>query len=95
MERNMKFKDIELPDELMPSEDMVQSAKEQDQFYEDMYEQLRKDQCNASASDVIGLLAKIRVEQVALLIGANLRDYDKEILMSIIERHIAGRVFRG
>ena len=95
MEKSMKFKDIELPDELMPSEDMVQSAKEQDQFYEDMYEQLRKDHCDASASDVIGLLAKIRVEQVALLIGANLRDYDKEILMSVIERHIAGRVFRG
>ena len=91
----MKFRDIELPDELMPSEDMVQSAKEQDEFYETMYEQLRKDDNDATASDVIGLLAKIRVEQVALLIGSNLRDYDKEILMSIIERHIAGRVFRG
>ena len=91
----MKFRDIELPDELMPSEDMVQSAKEQDEFYETMYEQLRKDNNDATASDVIGLLAKIRVEQVALLIGFNLRDYDKEILMSIIERHIAGRVFRG
>ena len=91
----MKFRDIVLPEELAPDEEMIISAKEQDELYETMYEQLRKDDKNATASDVIGLLAKIRAEQVALMIGSNLRDYDKEILMGVIERHIARRVFRG
>lgn len=91
----MKYRDLILPEELAPTDEMIVSAKEQDEFYETMYEQLRKDDKNATASDVIGLLAKIKVEQVTLMIGSNLRDYDKEVLMGVIERHIARRVFRG
>lgn len=91
----MKFRDIILPDELAPSEEMIKSAKEQDEFYKTMYEQLREDNKDAAATNIIGVLAKFRVEQVSLLIGSNLRDRDKEILMDVIAFHIARQVFRG
>ena len=91
----MEFRNIELPAELMPAEEMIELAEEQDEFYRKIYKQLRKDNSNATASDVIEILAKIRVEQISPMIGANLRDYDKEVLMSVIERHIARRVFVG
>ena len=89
----MKFRNIQLPDELMPDDEMLKAAKEQDNFYKVMYERLRKDNQDANAQDVIELLAKVSTERISVMIGSSLRDYDKNILMCLIERYIARVVF--
>lgn len=47
-------------------------------------------------SDVamIRTLTKCKTEQVACLIGEGLTDYDKKILSGVIERHIAGVLYK-
>ena len=91
----MKYRDIEIPEELLPDNSWIESAKSLDDNYVETYEALEGATQNASASDIIGLMAKVNTEKIALMIGADLRDYDKEILMGVIERYIAGKVFKG
>ena len=83
---------IEVPSELMPSDRMEEEAKKMDDDYKKLYSDLLESVESHSPSDVIGIIASIRAEQVSLLIGANLTKYDKKILYGLIERHIAGIV---
>ena len=93
MEKKMKYRDIKLPNEFMLNNEMLEAAKDQDIFYKTMYESIRKDNQDAKAQDIIALLAKISTEWVSVIIGNSLRDYDKNILMCLIERYIARIVF--
>ena len=93
--RNMEYKDFKLPDELMPEKELFETAAQIDRGYLEMYGALRKDNKGASPYDVVTLIARVATEHVALQIGANLRDYDKKCLMSVIRRHIIGIVSRG
>ena len=43
----------------------------------------------------IKTMVGFKTEQVACLIGDNLSDYDKKILAGVIERHIAGVIYKG
>ena len=91
----MKYRDIEIPEELLPGNSLVELAKSLDVGYVETYEALKEATQNTSASDIIGLMAKVNTEKIALMIGSDLSRYDKEMLMSIIERYIAGKVFKG
>ena len=86
---------IEVPKELMPSEEMVKMAEESDKKYETLYNTILKETEGATPTTSIALIAAVRSEQVALMIGAKLTDYDKKILRGIIERYVAGIVFMG
>ena len=91
----MKYEDLELPDDLLPDAEWVKEAEERDANYESVYDELMSGTNNATADMVIGLMAKFETEKVALLIGADLRPYDKQVLMGVIGRHIAEKVFKG
>ncbi len=91
----MEYKDIKLPEELMPEKEIFEAAKKMDHGYLELYNSLRKDNKDKSPYDVVTLIARVATEQVALNIGVNLREHDKNCLMNIIRRHIIGVVSRG
>lgn len=91
----MGYKDIKIPEELMPEKEVFDAATEMDQGYLELYNSLRKDNKEKSPYDIVTLIARVETEQVALRIGSNLREYDKNCLMNIIRRHIIGVVSRG
>ena len=82
---------IGIPDELMPSEAMRDAAKETDKFYQEIFNVLTTEgtEPKATATEAICIIAKVGAERVALAIGEGLNEYDKDLLQSIIERHIA------
>lgn len=71
-------------------------AKEVDLQYGETYDTIKalhpKDFSDAA---MIRTLTKFKTEQVACLIGQGLSDYDKKILAGVIERHIAGVLYKG
>ena len=78
------------------TEEYKEYAKEIDESYRETFEKIvgiRKEDFNATSC--IGTMTKFKTEQVACLIGDNISDYDKKILAGVIERHIAGVVFKG
>lgn len=86
---------IEVPEDLLPGDELKEEGKRLDETYKKLYDELLKVSNNYRPTDVIDLIASVRTGQIALLIGANLTDYDKKILHGIIERYVAGVVFRG
>ena len=46
-----------------------------------------------TASQAIYVIAKVNAERLALMIGVSLTDYDKDVLMGVIERQIVRKVF--
>jgi hypothetical protein len=93
----MKYRNIDIPDELTPEKEMVDMATKTDLSYIEQYDAIMRDNDgnkNMTACDAIALMSKVATEHIALCIGANLRDYDKDLLLSIIERHIAQVVFK-
>ena len=71
-------------------------AKEIDESYGEIYEIIKeKHPDNFSEAAMIRTLAKFKTEQVACLIGDGLTDYDKKILAGVVERHIAGVIYKG
>ena len=88
---------VDLPDELMPSEEMVAASKTINERYVDIYNALMSQDGiegdKMSASDAIAIIAQFTVEKVALMIGDGLYEHDKMILRNIIERHIANVVY--
>lgn len=81
------------------SDDFSECAKIVDNTYRDTYQKLQevasKDKKVFNANACIWAMVKFKTEQVASLIGDNLTDYDKDILSGVIERHIAGVVYKG
>lgn len=86
---------IEVPEELLPGEDLKNEGKKMDDAYRKLYEELLKVSDKYRPTDVIDLIASVRTGQIALLIGADLTDYDKQILHGLIERYVASKVFNG
>ena len=86
---------IEVPEDLLPGDELKEEGKRLDETYKKLYDELLKVSDSYRPTDVIDLIASVRTGQIALLIGANLTDYDKKILHGIIERYVAGVVFRG
>ena len=71
-------------------------SKEIDDSYCEIYEIIKeKHPENFSDVAMIKTLTKFKTEQVACLIGEGLTDYDKKILAGVIERHIAGVIYKG
>ena len=89
----MKYRNIILPDDLMPDEEHIENARRIEEEYVELYELLMKDCENATPSSVIYLMAKMNAEVLALMIGASLTDHDKDVLMGVIERQIVKKVF--
>ena len=71
-------------------------AKEIDKTYLETYDFIKSRHAD-DFSDVamIKTLTKFKTDQVACLIGSGLSDYDKRILAGVIERHIAGVLYKG
>lgn len=86
---------IEVPEELLPGEDLKNEGKKMDDAYRKLYEELLKVSDKYRPTDVIDLIASVRTGQIALLIGSDLTDYDKQILHGLIERYVASKVFNG
>ena len=84
---------IKLPEEMMPDEQLKENAKKIDEGYVEMFEQFCKLFSNFSRLEVIDLMSMIFVERLALLVGNNINDYDKNILRGVVERHITEIVF--
>lgn len=84
---------IEVPEELLPGEDLKEEAREMDETYKKLYDELLKVSDKYRPTDVIDLIASVRAGQIALMIGSKLTDYDKQVLHGLIERYVASRVF--
>lgn len=87
------IKKVELPDELMPDEQMRDNARKIDEAYNDMFVFLRGAEPDLKATEIISIMAQYFVERVALTIGEELNEYDKKILRGVLERHIVEVVF--
>ena len=87
------IKKVELPDGLMPDEHLYKNAKKIDNNYNDMFINLRKLAPDAKAVEIIAIMAQYFAERLALLVGDNINDYDKNILRGVLERHIISVVF--
>lgn len=73
-----------------------QWAKEVNETYKETYEGVKALHSEGfSEVAMIRTLTKFKTEQVACLIGEGLTDYDKRILEGVIERHIAGVIYKG
>ena len=83
---------IELPSEFKTDDRMRAESKKIDEACKTLYNELLESVESRSPSDVIGIIASVRTEQVAALIGENLTEHDKKVLYGLIERHIAGIV---
>lgn len=71
-------------------------AKEVDSQYCETYDTIKAlHPEDFSDVAIIKTLTKFKTEQVACLIGQDLSDYDKKILAGVIERHIAGVLYKG
>lgn len=90
----MEDSSMGIPDEIFRTDEMVENAIETDDAYAKIYNELSGRFDGAKAADVISLIAKVKAEHTALFIGNGLTEYDKRLLRSIIERHIAGIVFK-
>lgn len=88
-----RIRRIDLPDGLMPDEQLKENAAKIDDAYRDMYKNLRVMMDDANVTEVIVVMAQYFAERIALLVGENLNDYDKNVLRGVIERHIAEVVF--
>lgn len=67
-----------------------------DKTYIETYELIKKNHPDDfSEVAMVRTLTKFKTEQVACLIGQGLSDYDKKILAGVIERHIAGVLYKG
>lgn len=88
-----RIRRIDLPDGLMPDEQLKENAAKIDDAYRDMYKHLRVMMDDANVTEVIVVMAQYFAERIALLVGENLNDYDKNVLRGVIERHIAEVVF--
>lgn len=86
---------IEVPEELLPGEELQVEAKAIDESYKKLYDELLKMPGEYRPTDIIDLIASVRVGHVSLMIGAKLTDYDKKVLHGLIERYVAGIVFNG
>lgn len=90
----MKYRDIMLPEELLPDEEFIENAKEIEASYAEAYNALMNGGCEGiTASQAIYVIAKVNAERLALMIGVSLTDYDKDVLMGVIERQIVKKVF--
>lgn len=83
---------IEVPSEFKTDDRMIAESKRVDEACKALYSELLESVESHSPSDVIGIIASVRTEQVATLIGENLTEHDKKVLYGLIERHIAGIV---
>ena len=88
-----RIRRVELPDELMPDQQLYDNAPKIDQAYKDMFAELRVVQPDANATELIALMAQYFVERLALMVGEHINEYDKSILRGVLERHIAEVVF--
>lgn len=89
-----RIRKIDLPDGLMPEEVLYENAKKIDDAYREMYKHLSVVMAGeATTTEIIVLMAQFFTERLALLVGENLTDYDKNILRGVLERHIAEIVF--
>lgn len=86
---------IEVPEELMPSEELKVEAKVIDESYKKLYDELLKMPGEYRPTDIIDLIASVKTGHISLMIGARLTDYDKKTLHGLIERYVAGIVFNG
>lgn len=86
---------IEVPEELLPSDELRVEAEAIDESYKKLYEELLKMPGEYRPTDIIDLIASVRTGHISLMIGAKLTDYDKKILHGLIERYVAGIVFNG
>lgn len=84
---------VDLPDELLPTDEEKEQAKEVDETYAKLYELLLSDVKGMTPSDAIATIASVKRERVALCIGSKLPEHDKDVLQGVIERYIAGQVF--
>ena len=82
----MKYRNIILPEELMPGEEYTESGKRAEEGYALVYKTLLNECEGATADDVIYIIAKVNAERLALMIGTSLTDHDKDVLMGVIER---------
>lgn len=89
----MKYRDIILPEELMPGEEYIERGKMAEEGYVEAYKTILSDCKEATASDAIYIIAKVNTEKLALTIGTSLSDHDKDVLMGVIERQIVKKVF--
>ena len=71
---------------MMPDEQLKENAKKIDEGYVELFS-------NFNRLEVIELMSMIFVERLALLVGNNINDYDKNILRGVVERHITEIVF--
>ena len=85
---------MSLPKEWRPSQEMRDAAKLIDKQYMNMYETIKEADPDAEAADVIALISWMTAERISLLIGEGLSEYDVSCLKSVIERHVAGVVYR-
>lgn len=71
-------------------------AKEIDKYYIETYNEMKKIHSrDFSEVAFVKALTDFKTEQVVHLIGNGLSDYDKKILSGVIERHIAGVLYKG
>lgn len=89
----MKYRDITLPEELLPDKEFIENAKEIEDSYTEAYKALMDGCEGITASQAIYVIAKVNAERLALMIGVLLTDYDKNVLMGVIERQIIKKVF--
>ena len=92
--------DVELPDDLKPSQEMIEASKEIDKRYVTLYNALMDNDKHGedegsklSSTEAIYIISQFITEKVALMIGEDIGDYDKGLLRNIIERHVASIVF--
>ena len=74
-------------------------SKEVDEAYIEAYNEIKK-RCNDDGTEfsdvaVIRTLSKVKASQLACLIGQNLTEHDMNVLMGLIERHVAGVLYKG
>lgn len=77
-------------------EELVEQAKCIDDAYKETFDEMSKMKKTKFRADVcIKAMTTYRTEQLAHMIGSDLSDYDKKILAGVVERHIAGVIFKG
>lgn len=82
-------------DDLFDLSEFKEQAKEIDESYKETYAKLESEVKDFSATKCIAIMAKFKTEQLKLLIGENISEYDEKILNGVVERHIASVVYKG
>lgn len=81
---------LDLPDFMMPDDELQRESKRLVVEYKRLFKLIMEGIDGISQADAVHIIAQMRMEHIALMVGPDMTEYDRTILLGVIERYITG-----